>query len=328
MRIAEQTHRQESIRVAAGLGAVAVLVALVFSYSKMRICDQQLSNQGSLVPVCRHLQLSDPPIALLSIALLGLIVIAFPVAEISVLGFSLKQRINEAKGVAQAAEEAAKSAGEAAEKANKTSRLADQVSRTAQQAAENATWTAKAAKDAAQSAEQSSQVLEEVLRARDRLQSREPKDTRDVLASQIEEYNNVRAQDPVSSPARTTKLTSIIARMIAETSGSAPGTVNVNAALVSPDLGTRVAAYSYLYANPDPNELQLLVDAVAKEPKDHRLGQYWGLRAIRRQVLADPNALDENQRNQLKGLLGPIGQGTDRAYEIREILKLAPGKNG
>jgi hypothetical protein len=58
-----------------------------------------------------------------------------------------------------------------------------------------------------------------------------------------------------------------------------------------------------------------------------RLGQYWGLRAIRRHVLADPTALDENQRNQLKSLLGSIGRGTDRAYEIREILKLAPGKN-
>jgi hypothetical protein len=159
MQSIEQARWKRFIRAAAGLGAAAVLVAFVFSFSKVRICDQQLSNQGSLVPVCRHLQISDPPITLLGIVLLGLIVIAFPVAEISVFGFSLKQRINEAKAAAQAAEEAAKSAGEAAGKADVTSRLAGQVSRTARQAAEDAAKTAKAAKDAAQSVEQGSLVL-------------------------------------------------------------------------------------------------------------------------------------------------------------------------
>ena len=327
MQNTNQPHRQRFIRVAAGLGAAAVFVTLVLSFSKVRVCDQQLSNQGSLVSVCRHPQLSDPPVTLLGIVLLALIVIAFPVAEISAFGFSLKQRIDEAQTVAQTAEKAAKSAGEAAGKANETARLTDQVSRAAQQAAEDAAKTAKAAQDAAQSAEKSSQVLEEVLRTRGRPQAQEHKDLGDVLAPYIGEYNNVRAEDPQSSDARTAKLTSIIAKMIAEASGSAPASVDVNRALSSPDLGTRVAAYSYLYANPEPNKLQLLVNAVVNEPNDHRLGQYWGLRAIRRQVLSDPTTLDENQRNQLKKLLVSIAPGTDRAYEIREILKLSPGKS-
>jgi hypothetical protein len=328
MQSTEQAQRRGFMRVIAGFGAAAVLVALVLFFSKVRICDEQLSNQGSLVPVCRHLQLSDPPVTVAGIVLLGLIVIAFPVAEISVFGFSLKQRIDEATAVAQAAKEAAKASEEAAERANETSRLADQVSRTAQQAAEDAAKTAKAASDAAHSAEQSTQVLEEIQRrARDRLEGRERRVITDVLASLINEYNDVRTKDPQTSPARTAKLNSIIAKMIAETSESGPNAIDVGAALATRDLGTRVAAYAYFYANPDPDKLQLLVDAVVNEPEGHRFGQYWGLRAIRRQVLARPDALDENSRNQLEGLLRSIGQGTDRAYEIREILKNAPGKN-
>jgi hypothetical protein len=316
MQSTEKTKGRRFIRVIAGLGAAAVLVAFVFFFSKTRICDQQLSQQGSLVPVCRHLQLSDPPVTVLGIVLLALIVIAFPVAEISVFGFSLKQRIDEAEAVAQSAKEAAKSAEEAAERANVTSQLADRVSETAKQVAADARSIAK--------------VLEAKQETRDRPESQQRQKLTDVLKPLINEYNNVREKDTQSSPARVEKLTSIIAKMIAETSEPGPGAIDVGEALTASDLGTRVAAYSYFYANPDRDKLPLLVDAVVKEPEDHRLGQYWGLRAIRRQVLAAPDALDNNSRNRLERLLkpiGPIGQGTDRAYEIREILELAPRKD-
>ena len=109
--------RQRFIRLAALLSAVAALVILVLLFLRARICDEQLNNRGAPVDVCRHVQVTDPPVAILGIVLLGLVVVAFPIAEVSAFGISLKQRVNKVEEAAKAAEAAAESAQLAAAKA-------------------------------------------------------------------------------------------------------------------------------------------------------------------------------------------------------------------
>jgi hypothetical protein len=88
--------------------------------------------------------------------------------------------------------------------------------------------------------------------------------------------------------------------------------------LDSDDRGVRLAAFSGIYSRPDPDLAQQLTAVVCEEDKP--FGQYWGLRALRRVVDADPGALDRNSRRRLEELLRKVPSGTDRAYELREIL--------
>jgi hypothetical protein len=89
--------------------------------------------------------------------------------------------------------------------------------------------------------------------------------------------------------------------------------------LASPDRTSRMAAYAYCYANPGPAWVVLLVDAVIVEGT--RFGQYWGVRALRRQVEATPAVLDATTRRRIEDFAATLEPGSDAADELRQLLR-------
>jgi hypothetical protein len=97
----------------------------------------------------------------------------------------------------------------------------------------------------------------------------------------------------------------------------------VAAQLRSPDRRARMAAYAYLYANPDPGRIGRLIDAVTTEGTP--FGQYWGVRALRRSVQAAPAPLDVALRRRLEQLATVLDPDTDGAGELRDLLRETAG---
>ena len=98
----------------------------------------------------------------------------------------------------------------------------------------------------------------------------------------------------------------------------APVEREVPTLLGSPDRMSRMAAYAYIYANPDARRTQELVDALLDEDKP--FGQYWALRALSRLVEISPASLDRNSVRELERLQQRLGFGTDRWHQVQEIL--------
>ena len=268
-----------AVRVVALLVVAAGLFIAIVVYPSYRICDQELSTTGKVVNVCRHLQATDPPVIAVGLVVLAALGVFFP--EISALGLSLKRGVAEAKDTASQAAAIARSAGTAA------------------------------------------QVAEAVLldSGRDGTEARVISERQPGVAQEIrslaEEYNATRR---AISPGveRTSKMTSIVARMISALNNVRQEDFDLSGSLGSEDPGLRLAGYADLYANPDPLRTQEIASALLDEDKPFT--QYWGLRALRRQVESDPAALDLNTRRRLSELLKRVGSGTDRAYELRQIL--------
>jgi hypothetical protein len=183
--------------------------------------------------------------------------------------------------------------------------------------------TAEAARGAARSAQATAQMAQDLS-----LQSSPDRSgaVSDMSSLQTEistltnEYNDTR-RTMQSGPARTSKMTSIMSQMISMLNGVNPPPFELSAYLNSEDEGRRLAAYAYLYANPDP---ALTPNIAATLTKDKPFAQYWALRTLRRQLLADPEALDLNTRRDLEGLLAALGPGTDRGYELQQLLSGIP----
>jgi hypothetical protein len=102
----------------------------------------------------------------------------------------------------------------------------------------------------------------------------------------------------------------------------APADEQVSALLNSADRKSRVGAYSYLYAYPDPARIGALVDSVVVE--DTRFGQYWGVRALQRLVHADPAALDAFTRRRLEHFVATLEPESDGAHELSRLLRESP----
>jgi Sec-independent protein translocase protein TatA len=275
---------------------IASAVLYIFrTFSKNRICDDALASTGSVAKVCRHLQVTDPPIvAALAVAVIALALL-FGFTEISALGISLKRSVAEA----QRAESRATDAAEEASKA-----------RTA------TTSTAKRAEDTSIFAE--ALVLGGGAVA-------QGSDFKEQLENLQDEYDDIRKKEP-SGSARTARMTTIVSRMIALFSRAGQGKFNLPPVFDPKDkLGKRIAKYAYVYTYPDPRATTDLVDAVVKE-RDHAFGQYWALRAIRKALITGAASLDQDSRQILEEYGKTIGPNTDRAYELSEILKAAPSE--
>jgi hypothetical protein len=104
--------------------------------------------------------------------------------------------------------------------------------------------------------------------------------------------------------------------------GDVPRDDEVSTLLSSPDRRARMAAYAYLYANPDPGWIGELIDAVNTE--DARFGQYWGVRTLRRLVEAAPAVLDAPTRRRLEQLAATFDPDTDGADDLRDLLREMP----
>jgi hypothetical protein len=93
--------------------------------------------------------------------------------------------------------------------------------------------------------------------------------------------------------------------------------------LRSADRRARMAAYAYLYANPDPIRIGELIDAVTTEGTP--FGQYWGVRALRRSVQAVSTPIGVPIRRRLEQLATALDPDTDGAGELRDLLREATG---
>lgn len=131
------------------------------------------------------------------------------------------------------------------------------------------------------------------------------------------EYDNTR-KIMSAGPGRTSKMTSIVANMISVLNDVKPAPFNISAYLGSEDEGERLAGYAYLYANPDPRLTQQIAAGLMK---DKPFAQYWALRTLRRQIQSDPDCLDLNTKRNLEELLKHLPPATDRAYELRALLR-------
>jgi hypothetical protein len=183
--------------------------------------------------------------------------------------------------------------------------------------------TAEAARGEAQSAQTTAQMAQNLS-----LQSSTDRSGAENRTSSLKtdiddlanEYKETR-RTMQESPARTSKMTKVISRMIALLNGVNPPPFELPTYLNSEDEGQRLAAYAYLYANPDP---ALTPNIAATLTKDKPFAQYWALRTLRRQLLVDPQALDLNTRRSLEQILVTLGPGTDRGYELQQLLSGTP----
>jgi hypothetical protein len=272
-----------ALRVVAITIMVAAVLAVLIAFSHERVCNQAMTPSGKVATLCRHLESTDPPVIAGGLVVLACLGVFF--SEISGFGFSLKRE------VAQTRREVAKTREEVQD--------------------------IRGATQSAQSAAQMAQELS--LRA----PTERSTTAGDALAleteinSLVDEYNTTRRTMP-SGAARTAKMTTIVANMISLLNDVKPAPFDVATYLNSENEGQRLAGYAYLYANPDPRFAPKIASALAS---DKPFGQYWALKTLRRQVQKDPEALDFNTRRSLEELLGRLGPGTDRGYELRQLLR-------
>ncbi len=95
--------------------AVVIVALGVWAFFAIEICDQQLADSGDVVDVCRHLQVTDPPVlaaGLVVIAALG----AF-FTEVTAFGITLKRTVEKAEDAARATSRFELAAREAAGRA-------------------------------------------------------------------------------------------------------------------------------------------------------------------------------------------------------------------
>ena len=183
-----------------------------------------------------------------------------------------------------------------------------------------ATGAAESAKQKAFFAQSASEPPMSVTRP---LQS--PGDTTEASFQALaDQYDHIRdTQSP--GDARTLAMTTVVHKII-ELAPHSQG-FNLAAALVEKRRGVRLVAYAILYAEPNPGILEALVQSVTTI-EDKPFGQYWGLQAIARSidVVPDVKALPSQVITQLREFGNRIPRGTDRDYELRQILEALRSK--
>lgn len=289
------------LRIGAVVLFAGVIVAAVATSGWM-VCDDEVTQGGNVVKVCRHLQVTDP--AVVAGAALLVVALAAFFSEVGAFGFSLKREVADARDAADSARAAAKSAKLAARTAAKVSLKAEEAAQYAQGAEESVAAAERLYTQVAASQQQPTTAAADV---------------EEKIQELAAEYNTIRRSP--KGDERTERMTGVVARMIALANGLAPRAVDVAPWLDSDDRGMRLAAYAFLHTHPFPALAPQLVQAAHKEEEEGKnFSQYWALRALRRQVSLDGEALDLNSRRLLERMLVRAGAWTDRGYELRQIL--------
>jgi len=280
------TAQSLAVRVTAITVITAILAAILITFTYARVCNQEVTSTGKIVETCRHLQITDPPMVAAGLVVFALLGVFY--TEISGFGLSLRREVARATDKAEQATTVAEDARQKAQSAQSTAQVAENLSLAPPPSRTGVAYE--------------KHELEQVI---------------DTLAN---EYNITRHEMP-SGDIRTSKMTAIVSRMISKLKGVDHRLFDVSAHLDSKDEGQRLAGYAYLYANPDPSHTRKIAATIGE---DKPFAQYWALRTLRRQLQADPEALDLNTRRDLERLLGTFS-GTDRAYELRHLLAEASG---
>ncbi|MEV6641096.1 hypothetical protein [Amycolatopsis sp. NPDC051371] len=284
--------------MAAGIIAIAV-GAVIGAFLWVRICDEQITQTGSVVSVCRHVQATDPPVIVIAIVLLSSLGVFY--SEVSGFGVTLKRKVVELE--------------------ERTKVTQQESSTTRQIALENH----RHYKDLKETAEDYGEFNKDV----DRRLAQAPLDAADQVESHpavddriygfARQYDTLRRTMP-SGDRRTHEMTGVVNEMRRILRGAAE--FDVRAHLTSESRGARLAAYAYLTENEASDQLDALVEAVVAEDKP--FGQYWGLLAIEHQTGTGSPYLGEALRGRLTALLSTLGPGTDRARVIGRMLAASP----
>jgi hypothetical protein len=271
----EERPRFGRAEILAAAAVVVVLTAGFIAFFTTTICDEQATEAGAVLTVCRHLQATDPPVVAFGIVIAVLLSRYF---DVSVFGVSLKARLAHVEERVASVEKDAESLKETADDFGEAHR--------------------KQRKEAPSP-----------------LSSPAPPAVPPAIAALAADYDKLRATMRASTE-RTQKMTDIVHRM----SDALKSIQTFDAAfhLRQEDRGLRLAAYAYLYDNPRRELVPALVDAVLLEDKP--FGEYWGYRALNRQLEQYPNLLDRGTRARLDRRLGELGPGTDRAIELERAL--------
>ncbi|MEV6834228.1 hypothetical protein AB0N17_06860 [Streptomyces sp. NPDC051133] len=205
--------------------AAAAAVALFFT---TEVCNQQLASNGKVVTVCRHPQMTDPPMVVLGLVVLVLLGVFF--SEVSGFGITLKRQVEEARSTAQ-------------EAIHETRRFEERQQEAAGDLADG--------------------VREALSRTRPagRTAASAPDDPVQRLAAR---YNEIR-WTMSSGRARTAAMGAVVDEMIDLLRGARD--FDVAGHLRSGDPGLRLAAAAYLYADPDPAWGRELAEAAVSEDK-------------------------------------------------------------
>jgi hypothetical protein len=132
-------------------------------------------------------------------------------------------------------------------------------------------------------------------------------------------YNEIRWTMP-SGADRTARMTSLVHEMIALLKGAQD--FDVESHLGSADRGLRLAAFAYLYANPDPAWIRALAETAVSEDKP--FNEYWALMALAKALKGHCEALDDATRERLQERREQLTPRTDRAQQIDRLLRECP----
>ena len=243
--------------------------AIVCAYIFLDVCDDQLAATGDSVQVCRHLQMTDPPITIGALVILALLCVFF--SEVSGFGLTFKRKVEAIDQQVTAVKEAISE---------------DRVD--------------------------IQDYVDERIRGEDPTVA-ELEDP-NFIKPLIDEYNHVRLNEP-SGAARTKIMDEITFRMREALNGV--DDFPVLTYLRDDDAGRRLAAVTYLYMNPDPQQAILLADAALSERRGHN--EYWAWAALRKLVAKDCGVLDDYYWQRIR-LRATELEGTGRARQMDLLL--------
>jgi len=272
----------------AALVAVGVIAATIVGFAVVRVCDQQLTGDGRVVPVCRHLQVTDPPVLAGGFVLLVALGTFF--GEISGFGFSLKQDVRAALRTAEVAKD---------------------------QAAEARYATRAFEETASDLAEGVQQALTKGPLPPELPDDGDPRHELDRLA---EEYNHLRWTTK-SGPERTVVMTELVQRMI-ERAREVPK-FDVLGYIRTNNAGRRLAAYAYLCAHPDPAWAPAVAESMLKDDKP--FNQFWALRALDALQVPLSTVLDHDLVRRLRARLPELQGDASRFRLLSQLVGATAG---
>jgi hypothetical protein len=271
----------------AGASIGAISLAVIVSFFVTSVCEDQLTNAGDVIEVCRNLQASDPPIIVLGAIAVALLGVFF--TEMSGLGFSFKRALRAVEEKVDAAEEKASAAK------GQTQRLEEDMADVHDGLGHMASSVV--------SGPQKPPVI-----GSDSVVSR--------LASR---YNELRWTMP-SGHSRTREMESLFRQMEGELRDSED--VDVRQLLSSNDRGFRLAGIAYLSSNAQPEFIPDLAATALEEDKP--FGEYCAWRTLRRRLQGHCHLLVPEVRQRMTARLAGLPSASDRSLEIRGILRECP----
>lgn len=215
-------------RIVVGVCLVVALVGIFAAFHWYQVCDDQLTDSGTVINVCRHVETTDPPVVMLGV--LVLVLLSSFYVEISAFGVTLKGRVAELE-----------------QRSEKTERRTDNLQLTVGDLTD---FNREQVVPQVMGAQLAVAALEEVPDPR--------------VAGLVTEYNTLRWTLP-SSDDRTEKMTDVVSEL-RRALREAPD-FDVTGHLGHTDRGVRLAAFAYLQTHPKPDLTSTIVDKAATEDK-------------------------------------------------------------